>query len=129
MLKPQRKKKNCLPQLVPLLRTGRRSKAVAATVLLDVLGNVLPGKLGTTSAVVRTLGAKLSSVSDATAQEADLLRSVSVDNNSQHWGVPTSLPVHTGFLTRSDLSFVRTRTRPRKVDSASGKLPMTLMSL
>jgi hypothetical protein len=70
-LRPEKKEK-CLPQLVPLLRTGRRSKAVGATVLFDVLSNVLPGKLGAASADVRTFRAELLGMSDATTQEADL---------------------------------------------------------
>ena len=62
-----------LPQLVPLLCAGRRGKAVAATVLFDVSGNVLPRELGAASTVICSFCAELLGVSYATAEEPDLL--------------------------------------------------------
>lgn len=44
-------------------------------------------------------------------------------------GGHTSRASHCGFLTRWPLDFVNVRYRPRRVDSASLKLPMRLMSL
>jgi len=73
VLKPEKNKRKRLPQLVPLLCAGRRGKAVAATVLFDVPGNVLPRKLGAASAVVCSFCAELLGVSYAAAEEPNLL--------------------------------------------------------
>ena len=73
ILKPERTKEKCLPQFVPLLRAGRRSKAVAASVVFHVLSDVLPGKLGATNAVVCSFCAEPFGVSHSTAEEPNLL--------------------------------------------------------
>jgi hypothetical protein len=132
-IKKEKEKKSLPPDdFVPLLCTGRRSEAVAAAVLLDVLGDVLPWQLAAARADVGALATVLVGTGDAAAEETDLCRIVSqrrTQGCGQNGWMHTSRSVHTGFLTRSHLSFVRTRTRPRKVDSASEKLPMTLISL
>ena len=69
----RKNKRKRLPQLVPLLCAGRRGKAVAAAVLFDVPGNVLPWKLGAASAVVCSFCAELLGVSYAATKEANLL--------------------------------------------------------
>lgn len=58
--------------LVPLFRASRWSEAVAASVLFDVLGDVLPRQLAAARAGVGALTAKASDVSDAEAEEAGL---------------------------------------------------------
>lgn len=72
-IQKKRKKRKRLPQLVPLFGASRRSKAVAASVFFHVLGDVLPWKLAATTAVVCSFCAELLGVSDATAEEPNLL--------------------------------------------------------
>lgn len=70
----KKKKRKRLPQLIPLLRAGRRSKAVAASMFFHVLCDVLPWKLvAAANAVVCSFCAELLGVSDATAEEPNLL--------------------------------------------------------
>jgi hypothetical protein len=70
----KKKGRERLSQLIPLLRAGRRSKAVAASMFFHVLGDVLPWKLAAAAnAVVCSFFAELLGVSDATAEEPNLL--------------------------------------------------------
>jgi hypothetical protein len=72
-IKKEKEKKGLPPDnFVPLLRTGCRSEAVAAAVLLDVLGDVLPGQLAAARAVVGALATALVGAGNATAEETNL---------------------------------------------------------
>lgn len=52
----------------------------------------------------------------------------SPENKRHEIGILTSLSVHSGFRTLASLCFVSVRYRPRSVDSASVKLPLTRIS-
>lgn len=127
--------------LLVLLLAGRASEVVCAAVLDNVGRHLLPGHtcqrgfdsiviLGADS--VDVMGCFEDVVNDRSEEFYLLLRQLTLSFVQHGWELErrlTSRRVQTGFRTRSFFLLVKSLKRPRKVDSASRKLPSALISL